>query len=80
MQSRIPLVLCGALLYGACHCPSQRVAPTKMPFRPRVDMTSAMIDSLCVHPDSVRAGLVDCVLKDQALPAKDRMRPNQTPK
>ena len=32
----------------------------------RAAMDSATIERLCAHPDSVRAGLAECALKDQS--------------
>jgi len=35
-------------------------------------MDSAEIERVCAHPDSVRAGLADCVLANQARPSDIR--------
>ena len=55
---------------------SSAQATTAAP-RPRVAMDSVEIERLCAEPDSVRRGLADCVLKDQAprLPNGQRIIP-----
>ena len=71
----------GALVAGALGCrqapPAASVKASTAAPRPRVVMDSAEIDRLCAEPDSVRRGLVDCVLKDQAprLPNGQRIIP-----
>jgi hypothetical protein len=40
----------------------------------RAAMDSAEIERVCAHPDSVHAGLADCVLMDQFRPSQ-RERP-----
>jgi hypothetical protein len=77
----IPLTLV-MLLFGACgrhHSPQQQVA-----MQPRAvsmaQMDSATIERLCVHPDSVRAGRSDCVLKDQSAPPGHRLERARPPR
>jgi hypothetical protein len=38
-------------------------------------MDSASIERLCAKPDLVRAGIAECVLKDQSPPQAQIMRP-----
>jgi hypothetical protein len=42
-------------------------------------MDSATIERLCVHPDSVRAGRIECVLKDQSALPEQRLKPVTPP-
>jgi hypothetical protein len=42
-------------------------------------MDSATIERLCVHPDSVRAGRIECVLKDQSTLPEQRLKPVTPP-
>ena len=62
--------------FTSCHRsaakPSQEVAA-------RVAMDSATIERLCAHPDSVRAGLAECVLKDQSPSPDQRLKPLERP-
>ena len=46
----------------------------------RVKMDSATVERLCVHPDSVRAGLIECVLQDQSQPPGKRLERVSPPK
>lgn len=57
---------------GGCHHagPSAQTAEAKTVAR--VAMDSAQIERVCAHPDSVRAGLADCVLANQARPSDTR--------
>ena len=62
---------------AAIGCSSPR--PASSSFVPaRVAMDSAQIDRLCANAAHVRAGLLDCELKDQsaqiAFPIADRLR------
>lgn len=63
---------------AGCH---HRQPTTQSPVttRPGVVMDSAEIERLCVHPDSVRAGRADCVLKDQGVRAERRLEAPPTP-
>ena len=61
------------LVVAACQHQSPHTAVAKA--TPRVQMDSAEIERLCAHPDSVRAGVADCVLKDQGLQREQRMKP-----
>ena len=45
----------------------------------RAAMDSAEIYRLCLHPDSVRAGKADCVLKDQGIQGQRRLPSPSTP-
>jgi len=45
----------------------------------RAAMDSATIERLCAHPDSVRAGLAECVLLDQSTSPSERLKPVQSP-
>ena len=47
--------------------------------RPRLALDSAEIERLCVHPDSVRAGRADCVLKDQGVMGERRLKAPPAP-
>ena len=67
---RVGLVV---LVVAACHHQAPHTAVAKA--APRVQMDSAEIERLCAHPDSVRAGVADCVLKDQAPPPQQRLKP-----
>src|SRR4051812_3827909 len=61
------VVVCGFACIIGCH----RTVTTPMSATPaatRVALDSAEIDRLCLRPDSVRAGLAECVLKDQSPP------------
>ena len=42
-------------------------------------MDSATIERLCIHPDSVRARRIECVLKDQSTLPEQRQRPVTPP-
>jgi hypothetical protein len=57
---------------GGCHHagPSAQTAERKTVAR--VAMDSAQIERVCAHPDSVRAGLADCVLANQGRPSDTR--------
>lgn len=44
-----------------------------------IPMDSATAERLCVKPDLVRAGLADCVLKDQSPPVRPIPRPLPPP-
>ena len=46
----------------------------------RVAMDSAEIDRLCLAPDSVRAGQIGCVLKDQSAPRQVRRQSPPPPR
>lgn len=46
-----------------------RSASSRMPF------DSATAERLCVRPDLVRAGIAECVLKDQSPPLREIRRP-----
>lgn len=61
-----------SIALGACHHtrPGAQTAGAKT--ITRVAMDSAEIERVCAHPDSVRAGLADCVLADQARPSSSR--------
>jgi hypothetical protein len=52
---------------------AENVAPS------RVALDSAEIDRLCIHPDSVRAGKADCVLKDQSARPGERLKSPPAP-
>ncbi len=69
--ARMSLVLLGASL--ACAAPGSSPSPATTPL-PRRPMDSAMAHRLCAQPDLVRAGIADCVLKDQSLPAAEIRR------
>lgn len=60
----------------ACSSPPRKASSSFVPAR--VAMDSAQIERLCVKPGHVRAGLLDCELKDQsaqiAVPILDRLR------
>jgi len=45
----------------------------------RAAMDSAEIERLCLHPDSVRAGRADCVLKDQGVRPERRLEAPPAP-
>jgi hypothetical protein len=60
---------------NGCH----RAAAKPSQVAARVAMDSATIEKLCAHPDSVRAGLAECVLKDQSQPRSERLRPVPSP-
>lgn len=62
------VLVVAACRYQAPHTPVAKATP-------RVQMDSAEIDRLCAHPDSVRAGVADCVLKDQRREREPRMKP-----
>ncbi len=60
-------------------CRSTRVESTPdQATAARVAMDSAEINRLCIAPDSVRAGRVACVLKDQSAPRP--VRPQTPPR
>jgi len=69
------------LLAGACG--RHHAAPQQVAMQPRVvstaKMDSATIERLCVHPDSVRAGRIECVLKDQSALPEQRLKPVTPP-
>jgi len=70
-----------AMSATACrHTPSnaqQRTA--QMRVAKAAEMDSATIERLCVHPDSVRAGRAECVLKDQSPSPQYRLKPVTPP-
>ena len=63
------------VVIAGCHH-SQAKTQSLATARPRVAMDSAEIERLCLHPDSVRSGRADCVLKDQGV---RRFRPLEAP-
>jgi len=65
---------------GCHHSPAkvQTTAQATAPTPSRVAMDSAEIERLCLHPDRVRAGRADCVLKDQGV-RRERPLPAPTP-
>lgn len=65
------LVLSGAA-GGCAQAPVPRAASGA--FRP-ARMDSADVHRLCVSPDSVRAGRIECVLSNQAVPPRVRPVP-----
>ena len=77
MKSAILLL---ALSLAACRRPAP--APQQPPAVHAVSaarMDSATIERLCAHPDSVRAGRVECVLKDQSPSQTLRLKPIPPP-
>jgi hypothetical protein len=70
--------LAGVIVLGGCHRPQPKarsIAATPA----RAAMDSAEIERLCLHPDSVRAGRADCVLKDQGIMGERRLPAPTTP-
>jgi len=66
------------IMVVACQHPqpkTQAIAATPS----RAAMDSAEIERLCLHPDSVRAGRADCVLKDQGVWGDRRLPAPSTP-
>jgi hypothetical protein len=57
---------------GGCHHARPGAQRAEDKAVARVAMDSAEIERVCAHPDSVRAGLADCVLVDQARPSDAR--------
>jgi hypothetical protein len=59
-------------------CARHHSAPQRVAMQARTVSTaqldSATIERLCMHPDSVRAGLADCVLKDQSVVPWQRLK------
>ncbi len=62
-------LVCGSVAVGGCHHTRPAAQTRGVKAVARVAMDSAEIERVCAHPDSVRAGLADCVLVDQASPA-----------
>jgi len=67
----LAFVSVGIALGGCHHTPPSAQMTGAKPIT-RVAMDSAEIERVCAHPDSVRAGLADCVLVDQARPSSSR--------
>lgn len=65
----VPLVECGQ------RAAAPRTAQPRMAAMSHLD--SATIERLCEHPDSVRAGTKDCILKDQRY--QQTRRPDRKP-
>ena len=61
-----------SIALGGCHHTPPSAQPAGAKPITRVAMDSAEIERVCAHPDSVRAGLADCVLVDQARPSSSR--------
>ena len=62
-------------------CSRQHSSPQQVAIRTvsTAQMDSATIERLCVHPDSVRAGRAECVLKDQSAETWQRLKPVTPP-
>jgi hypothetical protein len=66
------------LILGLNGCHRAATKPSQVAARAAMD--SATIERLCAHPDSVRAGLAECVLLDQSPSRGQRLeRPVQPP-
>jgi hypothetical protein len=63
----IVVIACGR------HHPAPQQTTTGSPSTNTAQMDSATIERLCVHPDSVRAGRIACVLQDQSQPPERRL-------
>jgi hypothetical protein len=63
---RASLVGIAMVAFGGCHHSAAKASSARA--APQVAMDSAEIERVCAQPDSVRAGRVDCVLKDQSRP------------
>ena len=66
-------VVTASLAGAGCHHTRPTVKTAGAKGVPRVAMDSAEIERVCAHPDSVRAGLADCVLRDQSPPGQPRL-------
>ena len=78
IRARTAASFTAAFALAACnHAPprSQAIVPAAS----RVALDSAEIARLCAHPDSVRAGLADCVLKDQSARGEKRLESPPAP-
>ena len=75
--------LAATVLLLVVACSRQHASPQQVAMQTRTvstaQMDSATIERLCVHPDSVRAGRADCVLKDQSAEREQRLRPVTPP-
>ena len=72
LQTLFLAVVSASLAVGGCHHARPSAQPAGVKAVARVAMDSAQIERVCAHPDSVRAGLADCVLVDQARPSQAR--------
>jgi hypothetical protein len=70
-----------SMLVSACSNHTRGAQERAAQFRTAkvAQMDSATIDRLCVHPDSVRAGRAECVLKDQSESPQYRLKPVSPP-
>ena len=77
---RSVLVILG-MLVAACGHRHSGAQPRAAQLRTAksAQMDSATIERLCVHPDSVRAGRAECVLKDQSEAPQYRLKPVPPP-
>jgi hypothetical protein len=73
---RTSLLVLGAAM--ACAAPGQSPS-TARPAGSRPPLDSATAERLCVRPDLVRAGVAECVLKDQSPPVRAIPRPPPAP-
>ena len=75
------LLMILAMLATACrHHPSNAQQGTaQLRVARAAEMDSATIERLCMHPDSVRAGRAECVLKDQSASPQYRLKPVTPP-
>jgi uncharacterized lipoprotein NlpE involved in copper resistance len=73
----------GATVLLLMGCSRQHSAPQQVAMQTRTvstaQMDSATIERLCLHPDSVRAGRAECVLKDQSTETWQRLKPVTPP-
>ena len=90
MKRGIAGVMVALVVAGACTSPrppAQAASPDPGPASARssgsglpvVPMDSATIERLCAKPDMVRAGIAECVLKDQSPPVTPVRRTSPPP-
>jgi len=77
-STQLAVVVLLLIACGRHHSAPQRVAMQARTVS-GAKLDSATIERLCMHPDSVRAGRADCVLKDQSNPPEQRLKPVERP-
>ena len=77
-STQLAVIVLLLIACGRHHSAPQRVAMQARTIS-TAQLDSATIERLCLHPDSVRAGRADCVLKDQSTLPSQRVKPVTPP-